>query len=245
MRGDGGIYQPKDRPTWYCYVPAKPKRAVRGPFRTEVEAKKAWRALRKEVAGGKYRGPDAERLTVSDLLAAYRVKLQKKGAKSMDSFEANAKALLAAFGTVRAAELTADAISAAQLRWTETGVPDRKGKLRKKSPRTADYFLETLRAAYRHALKDKKLGSDQVPNIELMHPDNRRKGFVEEEMSTPVTHYAALLLLPAAGLTTTGTDRASSAGRLFEPRCRVWILEERRLPLNELCDDRGGGGPAV
>jgi hypothetical protein len=46
-RGDGGVYQPGDRPSWWCYVPAKPKRAVRGPFKTEAEARRAWKDLRR------------------------------------------------------------------------------------------------------------------------------------------------------------------------------------------------------
>jgi hypothetical protein len=72
-RGDGGVYQPHDRPSWYCYVPAKPRRAVRGPFRTQAEARLAWKDLRKEIARGRYRGPEEERLTVDDLSISARL----------------------------------------------------------------------------------------------------------------------------------------------------------------------------
>ena len=82
MRGDGGVYRPKDRSSWYCFVPAKPKRAVRGPFRTEALARKAWKDLRKEIAAGRYR-PDQETLTVADLLKAYRADAVTREVKSI------------------------------------------------------------------------------------------------------------------------------------------------------------------
>ena len=180
MRGDGGIYQPKDRPTWWCYVPAKPKRAVRGPFRTEAEARKAWKALRREVAAGRYRGPQEERLTVGNLLDAYRTDLVTRGAKALVSFDAHAKAVRGAFGHVRAVELDAEGINRVRREWLEKGTPNKKGKFRKKREATTDRYLETLRAAYLLAVRQKRISSDRVPYIGLIRPDNRRTGFVDE-----------------------------------------------------------------
>jgi integrase len=172
MRGDGGVYQPKDRPSWYCYVPAKPKRAVRGPFRTEAEARRAWRDLRREVTAGRYRGPGEERITVSDLLDAYRTDLLTRGAKSMVSFEAHAKAVQEALGTVKAVDVTADHVNRVRRTWLAAG----------KAEATTDRYLETLRGAYRLAVKQRRLGHDRVPYFELIHPNNRRTGFVDEEV---------------------------------------------------------------
>lgn len=179
MRGDGGVYRPKDRPTWYCWSPAKPKRAVRGPFKTKAEARKAWKALRKEIAAGSYR-PDQERLTVGELLDAYKADFLLRGKKSVVSFEAHAKAVREALGHVKAVDLDADTINRVRQEWLEKGTPNKKGKLKKKAPATTDRYLETLRAAYRLAVRDKKIALDRVPYIGLMHPDNRRTGFVDE-----------------------------------------------------------------
>ena len=188
-RGDGGVYQPRDRNSWYCYVPAKPKRAVRGPFRTEKEARSAWRDLRKEIAAGRYRGPVEERLTVEDILKAYRVDLETRGAKSIETFDAHARILIGSLGHVKAVEVTADVINRVRQDWLkERRKPTREQKAKgepgtlRRGASTTDRYLEILRAAYRLAIEQRRIASDRVPVIRLMHPDNRRRGFVDEEL---------------------------------------------------------------
>lgn len=251
MRGDGGIYRPKDRPTWYCYIPTKPKRAVRGPFRTEEEARKAWKSLRKEIAAGRYR-PDQERLTVGELLDAYKLDLVTRGAKSMVSFEAHAKAVRDALGHVRAVDVDADTLNRVRQSWLEKGTPNKKGKFRKKLPATTDRYLETLRAAYRLAVRQKRMASDCVPYIGLMHPDNRRTGFVDEAVFWKVYDALSPALVRAdvalfayrsgwrrgevEGLTFEQVDLSAREVRLFDSkngRGRVLPLEDELLEVIE------------
>lgn len=167
-RGDGGLYQPKDRPSWYCYVPAKPKRAVRGPFKTEAEARKAWKDLRKKVGAGKYRGPQEERLTVGELLDSYSESLVLRGKKS-ESNAANVKALREAFGPLKAADLTVERVDEVRRGWLSAG----------KAEATTDKFLQSLRAAYLLALKQERIS--RRPLFDLINPKNARQGFVDEE----------------------------------------------------------------
>jgi integrase len=184
-RGDGGVYRPGDRPTWYCYVPAKPKRAVRGPFKSEKEARRAWRDLRKEIAAGLYRGPEQERLTVRDLVRAYRQDLVIRGKKAIDTFDAHARILVASLGHMKAVEVTAATINRVREEWLQERRKPKKrgepGELRRGAA-TTDRYLEILRGAYKVAVRDKVLSSDRVPHIGLMKPDNRRKGFIEEDL---------------------------------------------------------------
>lgn len=231
MRGDGGVYQPKDRPSWYCWVPAKPKRAVRGPFRTETEAKRAWKDLRRQVTAGRYRGPEEERITVADLLDAYRTDLLTRGAKSMVSFEAHAKAVREALGPVKAVDLTADTVNRSRQRWLEHG----------KGEATTDRYLEALRAAYRLAVKQRRLGHDRVPYIELIRPNNRRTGFVDEEVFWKL-HQALPSPYADAALFAyrSGWRRGEVQGLTWEQvdlaarECRLWDSKNGRgrvLPL--------------
>ncbi len=122
---------------------------------------------------GSYRGPDAERVTVGELLYSYKVDLQTRGAKSMASFEAHAKAVREAIGHLRAVELTADVVNSIRRAWLDAKEP--------KAEATTDWYLEVLRAAYKLAVKQKRIGADRVPYIELIRPNNRRTGFVEDE----------------------------------------------------------------
>lgn len=169
-RGDGGFYQPKDRPTWYCYVPRrKAKRAVRGPFRTEAEARKAWKDLRREVVGGKYHGPEQDRLTVGDLLDTYLASLETRHRNKSGSHEWNVKALREAWGSVKASELTVSMVDAVRTKWLAEGL----------SEATTDRYLQALRAAYVLAVKQERVA--RRPQFDLINPNNRREGFVDED----------------------------------------------------------------
>jgi integrase len=250
MRGDGGIYRPKDRSSWYCSVPAKPKRAVRGPFKTEKEATAAWKALRKEIAAGRYRGPGEERLTVGELLDAYRTDLVTRGAKSMVSYDAHAKAVRDALGHMKAVEVDAHTINRVRQEWLEKGTPTgKKKKLRKKAEATTDRYLETLRAAYRLAVKQKLIGYDRVPYVDLIRPNNRRTGFVDEavfwklhEALSPSPVHADVALFAYRS----GWRRGEVEGMTWEQvdlsarECRLWDSKNGRgrvLPLEgELWD---------
>ena len=168
-RGDGGIYRPKDRPTWYCYVPQKgAKRAVRGPFRTETEARKAWKDLRREVVGGRYCGPEQDRLTVGDLLDSYLSSLTTRHRDKSESHRANVKALREVWGSFKASELTVAMIDEVRKRWLKAGL----------SEATTDRYLQALRAAYRIAIKQERLS--RRPQFDLINPNNVREGFVDE-----------------------------------------------------------------
>jgi integrase len=167
----------------------------------------------------------------------------------MVSFEAHAKAVRDALGHIKAVDVDADMLNRVRQEWLEKGTPNKRGKLRKKAPATTDRFLETLRAAYRLAVKQKRIASDTVPFIGLMHPDNRRTGFVDEavfwklyEALSPASVRADVALFAyrsgwrrgeVEGLTWERVD-------LSERECRLWDSKNGRgrvLPLEgELWD---------
>lgn len=92
----------------------------------------------------------------------------------MVSFEAHRKAVEEKLGHVRAVDVTADMVNRVRQEWLGGKDP--------RAPATTDRYLEALRAAYRLAVKQKRIGADRVPYLELMRPQNRRTGFVEDEM---------------------------------------------------------------
>ena len=183
---------------------------------------------------GSYRGPDAERVTVGELLYSYKVDLQTRGAKSMASFEAHAKAVREAIGHLRAVELTADVVNSIRRAWLDAKEP--------KAEATTDWYLEVLRAAYKLAVKQKRIGADRVPYIELIRPNNRRTGFVDgrdvlEDLRKPPGSRGVMLpcsrtgRLSAAeveGLTWENVDEKAREARLQDSkngRGRVLPLE--------------------
>ncbi len=185
MRGDGGVFKPKDRNSWWCFVPRKHlPRLKRGPFRTKSEALEAWRALRKEVAAGRFAYAEEATLTVEDLLTAYRESLVLRGKKSLETFDPQRKIISAALGPLKAVEVTAATLEHARTAWlAEDRAPRKDGTVsgKRRDLSTVDHYFEILRSAYILAAKKKRISVDRVPYFELAHVDNVRQGFVEEE----------------------------------------------------------------
>ncbi len=169
-RGDGCVYRAGAR---------------LGPFKTETDARRALKDLRKEMATGRYLGNESERRTVEDLVKVYRADLERRGCKGLGSFDSHARSVIGALGSLKAAEVTADTVNRARDAWLkERRTPKEEGEegALRRGAATTDRYLQILRAAYRLAVKERRISIDRVPYIGLMRPENRRTGFVEEEL---------------------------------------------------------------
>jgi integrase len=79
------------------------------------------------------------------------------------------KALREAWGSVKASELTVAMVDEVRAKWLKGGL----------SESTTDHFLQALRAAYRIAMKQERIS--RRPIFDLINPNNRREGFVDED----------------------------------------------------------------
>ena len=132
-------------------------------------------------------------------------------------------------------------------------------------PATTDRYLEALRAAYRLAVKQKRIASDRTPYIGLIHPDNRRTGFVDEEVFwklhgelSPASVFADVALFAyrsgwrreeIEGLTWEQIDLSerearlwdskNEAGRVLPLEGELWDVIERRQEARRYETDSG------
>lgn len=193
MRGDGFTYQ---RHAATCANKGRPKdeRAececvwwiafyFRGDFIREPaagpdsppvrDAKAARRKLRDRIGsirGGRYRGPEEEKVTIGELLDALEIHLKNKGAKSTS----NASQIRSArerFGPERAIGFTAAAIERYQS--SELGAADPK------APATINRIVGIVRQAFHLARKQERIS--RVPYFPMLREDNVRQGFVEPD----------------------------------------------------------------
>lgn len=193
MRGDGFTYQRhagtcpnKGRPRseqqdcscvwWLAYYfrgefIREPAGGPDGPpVRDAREARRRLRDRINAIRGGRYRGPDEERITVGDLLDALSTHLELKGARSTS----NASQIATArryFGLDRAVSLTPTRIKRYQAEELRAG----------KAPATINRIVGMVRQAYHLARKEERL--TRVPYFPMLsEKGNERTGFVEPEV---------------------------------------------------------------
>jgi integrase len=192
MRGDGRIFQRGG--SWWIQFQAQgqqhrePARIVTDdgierPARTDVEARRALKARRRDVLSGRIVGrPD--RVTVGELLDDYERHRENRGIKSLRTLKAHIKPVRAFFGTWRAVEVTSAAIERYQRERLAAG----------RARATVNRELEALGAAYRTAAKvtPPKVDVRHIPSVPRLAEQNARTGFF-----TQAEVLALLAQLPA------------------------------------------------
>ncbi len=174
-RGQGRILQHREAGTWFiafywkgrevresvARLLAKPPRQV-----TKQDAVRALRRRMKEVLGEKFKGPEAERLTVRELLDDYERHLELRGC-DVPSYKARFKQLTGDFGHVRIVHLTTSLIE----RWTEEALAIPM------APGTVNLSLAIFKAALNYGRKCGRVAA--LPYIPLLRVQNARRGFFE------------------------------------------------------------------
>ena len=174
MRGDGRVFKRRER-WWIGY-------SVRGQERREsvaVALGKPPRLVKQRDATALLRGRLAAievgtyvstgRVTVKTLVADYLASLEANGCKSRPSFTAKARRVVAAFGHVRAVDLTTAAIERYMTERLAEGAA--KG--------TVNFETAVLRAALKLAHRRSVVA--RVPHVPSFKLRNARQGFVEPE----------------------------------------------------------------
>ena len=178
MRGDGYVYRRGER-WWagyyrdgtFCREPAKlaDTEGVLRPAKNEREAQRFLRARIKAVLGGRFLGPQEERITAGEILDAVEQRAESKKLRSLRKIRSHAKAVRKTFAFTRAVDVSTGDI--------EQYIKERKDAGRAEA--TINRELEILRRAYRLAVKGKLLSAARVPDVELLRLDNIRQGFFE------------------------------------------------------------------
>jgi integrase len=134
---------------------------------TERDAEKALKIRLGEIHGGRWVGPQQERVTLGELLDGLVTDYRNNGRKSLSTLEAHLKPLRAAFPMDAAIHVTETRI--------ERYKADRLAAGR--APATVNRELAALKRAFRLAVRQKRLSS--APTIELLAEQNVREGFAE------------------------------------------------------------------
>lgn len=240
MRGDGSIYQRPDTGRWWITYVARGKRQREPGGRTEAEARKKLRARLRTVLTGEYRGPDEERVTVDQLLDALLAHLEVRGARSLVQVKSHLKPIRAAFGQLRAVEVTTARIE----EFAQAQLAAARARA------TVNKELQPLQQAFNLARKQGRL--NRVPYSPRLREDNARQGFFEAEefeavalhLPAPVDDIARFAYLSGwrkgeiLGLRWQAVDRKAKEvrlqtsknghGRFLPLEGQLWDLMERR-----------------
>ena len=183
-KGDGASYRRGN--VWWITYPHRGER-VREPggldgrgARTKDEADEKLRQRLAEIYGDRYIGPEAERLTVEELLDDYLAHLETKGAKSVAQVRSHSKPIREYLAGTRVMDVTT-----AKLRQYVAEKLSAGSK-----PATINRTMQDLRAALHLARKEARLS--RVPFFPMLREDNARKGFFER-----TEHEAIRAALPA------------------------------------------------
>jgi integrase len=132
-------------------------------------AKNILREKINSIRGNRYRGPEEEKLTVSELLDALEVNLKNRGTKAR-SDASHIRAAREAFGMDRALSFTAVRIERFQ--------SEELGAVDPRAPATINRIVEVVRRAFNLARKQERIS--RVPYFPMLsEADNVRQGFTE------------------------------------------------------------------
>jgi integrase len=167
--GVGRVFYRPDRSAWFIsyYLNGKQIREkVKGD---EDAARRLLKKRNKEKEKDSFVGPSERRLTVSELLDARAVDLANRGRKSKSPFSHMAL-VRKHFGLDRAVDIGAERLNHFIAEEQKLG----------KKPATINRALQELRAAYRLAVKQRRLGMSCVPYFSMQNERNNvRKGYFE------------------------------------------------------------------
>ncbi|HEX7422878.1 MAG TPA: site-specific integrase [Terriglobales bacterium] len=174
MRGDGRVYQRGER--WWIEYWHRGRQYRESAGATEKVAQKKLRARLAERLSSRFIGPNAERVTVGELLDALASDLEKRKTKS-PSTGYHIDKVRKLFGLDRAIDITEERLDRFIKEERQLGLADS----------TINRELCVLRQAYRLAWKRKRLRD--IPVFELLPEDNARQGFFEHhELEAVVAH---------------------------------------------------------
>jgi integrase len=175
--------------------------------RTKSEAEEKLKSRIGELHADRYIGPEADRLTVTDILDAYENDLSTREKKGRSKVRIQLVPVRRHFGTWRAVDVKRADLDTyiAKMRNTHSarGTPF--------APATINRGLHALRAAYRLALKSERLG--RVPFVPSLREDNARKGFFERaDFEAVVAHLTGVQAAVARFAYLTGWRRSEILG---------------------------------
>ena len=161
MRSEGRIFQ-RGAVFWIAYyVRGKEFREPGG--KTEKEAAKRLKVRRAEKHGGRFIGPEQERVTVGTLLDSYLANLERKKAKGIGPARSVVSKVRAIFGDTLAVEVSVKRLE----RFVESEL------VQGKAPATVNRALGSLRNAFNLAQKQGCLS--RVPYFPMLREDNARQ----------------------------------------------------------------------
>ena len=164
-RGTGSIYQRGAR-FWIEYWAAG-RRVRESAGRSESDAKKLLKRRFKEIAGNRYVGPAAEKITVGELCDALIADLKLREKKAVASFESHLKPVKESLGLALAMNLTTQRIREFIEQRQAAG----------KKPATVNRESGLLRQALRLALREDRI--NRLPHVPMLREQNTRTGFFE------------------------------------------------------------------
>jgi integrase len=165
-RGFGGIYR-RGRIYWIRYWYRGKAYYESSGSDSEAKATKLLKERIKQMGGGRFIGPNEERLTFDDLAEMLQTDYQINKRRSANVLGFRIAHLKEAFALVRAVDITTDRIRAFVSARQSAGA----------SNATINRDLAALKRAFTLAVQAKRLA--QTPHIPLLDEDNARQGFVE------------------------------------------------------------------
>jgi integrase len=249
--GEGRVFYRQDRGCWFIAY-CKDGKEIREKAGDDKDAaRKLLKRKLKEKERETFVTPQERRVTVAELLDARAIYLENRGAKS-DSWRSHLAVIRHHFGLDRAAGITPDRLERFVAEERAAG----------KAPATIKNELVELRAAYRLAVRHKRLHPHCVPYFPMPTVSNARKGFFEpEDFEAFVQHlpeaYADVARFAYAtgwrkgeivGLTWEQIDHAAREVRLYDSKNGegrtlalggdAWHLIERRWQARAYTDRR-------
>lgn len=199
-RGLGNVYQPtyRDRRTgeirkcstwWIVYHFNGQRIAENARTQNRAEALRLLKKRTGDAATGRLVGPELDRTTLDQLIAIVEADYSANSRKSLERVQGAAIRLRAFFrGDRKTREITTDRITAYQAHRLEAGA----------ARATVNYELAVLRRGFRLGVRAGKVGIR--PEIQMLHVDNARKGFLEREQFENVLQHLPEHLKPVVSI---------------------------------------------
>lgn len=166
LRGSGRIFK-RGGIWWVAYYINGTERRESSKSANEPDAKRLLKNRMKQIHGGRYTGPEEERLTVSNLLDSLEKHLENKGAKALKQLQSHLKPVRRFFALDRALAVTPDRV--------QKYIDERRSD--EKAPATVNREVEGLKQAFNIAVKHGRLS--RAPYFPMLREDNTRQGFFE------------------------------------------------------------------
>ncbi len=166
MRSEGRVYL-RGRVFWIAYY-VNGKEIREGGGKTEAEARKKLKRRLGEIYGGRFVGPEQEKVTVNQLLDALVLEQETDRAKDLRTVKLRTKPLRQFFSLYRAAEVTPTLVK----RYVSERLAQNKARA------TVNREVSVLRRAFNLAREEERLS--RIPYFPMLREDNARQGFFEQ-----------------------------------------------------------------